>query len=268
VVETISYYFNAQNRYNIHSPFAFDFCENILEDERTFYAFEEIEALRKEMLKDNRKVDSHVGAGSLLHGDDRSISQVASSSLSRPYFCRILFHLVRHYRFKTILELGTSLGISTAYLSYGNLESKVYTFEGNPKIAAIANDNFQKLNIKNIQLIEGFFENTLEPILDSYAKDSPILIFLDGDHRYEAVMKWVELVFPKIPYGSFVVIDDIRWSKGMWQAWEELQNLSNLDFALDIFQYGILVKGEQNKSPQKFNLIKRKYKPFNIGLFS
>ncbi len=60
-----------------------------------------------------------------------------------------------------IVELGTSLGISTSYLAKGNRESNVFTFEGCPETAAIARENFKNLNLRNVDLILESLKNTL-----------------------------------------------------------------------------------------------------------
>lgn len=61
---------------------------------------------------------------------------------------------------KTILELGTHLGLSSSYLASLNKKVHIYTLEGCPETAAIAAETFTQLNLKERihQLIGSFDE--------------------------------------------------------------------------------------------------------------
>ncbi|MBK8348458.1 MAG: hypothetical protein IPL08_12850 [Saprospiraceae bacterium] len=98
----------------------------------------------------------------------RKISDITSTSVSGQTKCRILFNLANHYACHSILELGTSLGISSAYLASANHTSEIVTMEGDPNIAAVATDVHQTLGLKNIQIVTGIFENTLSKTLDHF----------------------------------------------------------------------------------------------------
>ena len=58
---------------------------------------------------------------------------------------------------KKYSRLGTSLGISTAYLASGKADVKVFTFEGCPETAQLAEENFNKMNLGNIDITIGDF---------------------------------------------------------------------------------------------------------------
>ena len=59
--------------------------------------------------------------------------------------------------------------------------SKVYTFEGCPETAKIAQKNFDASNTKNIDLILGDFQHTLVKKLNETGAID--LFFIDGNHR-------------------------------------------------------------------------------------
>ena len=46
--------------------------------------------------------------------------------------------MVKHYQPATILELGTSLGITTSYLSLAKPDARLITMEGSKEIADVA----------------------------------------------------------------------------------------------------------------------------------
>lgn len=68
LVQTKAYikYFNQSlTSYDVHSPFLFDFITHVLNDNRYFNAFGEIEAVRKHLLKNTSVIEiEDLGAGS------------------------------------------------------------------------------------------------------------------------------------------------------------------------------------------------------------
>src|SRR5437868_13135536 len=148
----IYYHLTASNGrgHGIHSPFVFDFIKNVLRDKRQYESYRSIEAVRKKLLlrQDEIEVDD-LGAGSTaIKTKKRLVADIARSSLKSPKYAQLLYRIVRHYQSKTILELGTSFGISTAYMAVANETSKVYTIEGSPTIATIAKENFKQLDLR------------------------------------------------------------------------------------------------------------------------
>src|SRR5690606_7769854 len=125
--------------------------------------FEEIEAIRKLLLQNHTKIKvTDLGSGSVLNrNNSRPISKIASTSLSTPKFSRFLFRLLTYFQPRSVLELGTSLGINTAYMAIANPLTPVHTFEGCPNIAALAHKNFTQLGLNNIQLNVGNIDDTL-----------------------------------------------------------------------------------------------------------
>ncbi|MEM9822987.1 MAG: hypothetical protein AAF985_18045 [Bacteroidota bacterium] len=163
----ILFYFRATTRYRVHSPFVFDFIQSVLEDDRNYYVFPKLEKLRKALLNNKNRIEvTDFGAGSqVINSQQRQISQMAKSSLTPPPYCQLLFRLIVYYRPKYLLELGTSFGISTLYQAMTDTQSRMITIEGCEKVANIACNHFQLLGAKNIQLINGPFDERLPQAL-------------------------------------------------------------------------------------------------------
>jgi predicted O-methyltransferase YrrM len=138
----IKYYFTASNGrgHGMHSPFVFSFITKVLNDDRHFYAYENIEALRQDLLNDQRQLRiKDLGAGSRVKKENiRSVSDIARSSLKPKKFGQLLFRIVDAYAPAKILELGTSLGVTTAYLASAKHASSVITMEGAEAVAEVA----------------------------------------------------------------------------------------------------------------------------------
>lgn len=199
-----------------------------------------IEEIRKSYLNNNSplKINDQGAGSSLLNKvSQRKISDIAGTALSKPFQCRFMHRLVSYMAPENILELGSSLGISTAYLASGNFSSKLTTVEGDPAIASIAQNTFKGLMLENIHLVISDFDSYFESLRDTERFD---LIFLDGHHTYKAVIENMGKILPHIHPGSILIIDDIYWSKDMTRAWDELRNYPAVTQSVDAFAFGML----------------------------
>ncbi|NNE28733.1 MAG: SAM-dependent methyltransferase, partial [Saprospiraceae bacterium] len=89
------YYRRAKTKYDIHSPFIFDFVQEVLEDERQYYAFSDLENLRNRLKHDHRVIEvTDLGAGSKMQKTNkRKISAIAKTALTGAFFSQVLFRL-------------------------------------------------------------------------------------------------------------------------------------------------------------------------------
>jgi predicted O-methyltransferase YrrM len=119
---------------------------------------------------------------------------------------RLLYNLVRAVRPETVLEFGTSFGISTLYLAAAvrdNGSGRVVTTELNAAKAAAARRTFAETSLEDvITVLEG---DALDTIRD--AAVSPDFIFLDG--WKDLCLPVLRLVEPGLRPGTLVVADDV-----------------------------------------------------------
>lgn len=143
--------------------------------------------------------------------------------------------MVKRYQPHTVLELGTSLGVTTSYLSLAKPDAKVITMEGSSAIAAEAKKNFDTLELKNIDIVLGDFDHTLLSVLSSHP--SLDFVFIDGNHRREPTERYFQQLLPSLHNDSIIVFDDIHWSGEMEQAWESIKSHSAVQYTIDLFFY-------------------------------
>jgi predicted O-methyltransferase YrrM len=250
----IRYYVKADNGkgHGVHSPFVFDLIQHVMNDGRQFYSFEKIEGVRVDLLKNNRSIAvEDFGAGSRVNKlPIRTIQKIAHSSLKPKKYSQLLFKLVHYFSPSHVLELGTSLGITTAYLATANASSQVITMEGSTEVAAIALENFQQLAINNIEIVTGNFDQTLAITLEKLAKVD--FVFLDGNHRYEPTVRYFEQVLSKTDEYAVIVLDDIHWSKEMEDAWAYVQNHQAVTLTVDLFYIGLVFFRKEKIAKQHF----------------
>jgi predicted O-methyltransferase YrrM len=233
----VNYRIKAVDAHGLHSPFVYELAQNLLYDKSPFYAFSGIEKLRRKLERDSSLINrTDFGRGGERYS--QSISHIVKHQAIAPKYGELLFKLSNKFRANNILELGSSLGISTSYLAKANSSSKVYTFEGDPEVAKWAKNNFEALQLRNIQLIEGEFSQTLPDFL----KKSGLmfdLVFLDGNHQFQATKDYVELLLKFTNNDTVWILDDIHWSKGMEEFWSWLQTHKNFNVTVDLFQVGL-----------------------------
>ena len=250
----LHYYFTSSNGkgHGVHSPFVFNFINNILRDNRNYACYKLIEQQRQQLLQNNGWIEvEDFGAGSkVIKSNKRVIKSIASSSLKPKKFAQLLFRIVQYYKPANILELGTSLGITSAYLAKGNEEANVFTCEGSSAIAAMAQNNFDQLQIKNIQLTKGDFAITLQPLLNEIEKID--FVFIDGNHRKEPTLDYFSQVLQHSTAPTILIFDDIHWSEEMDAAWQAIKRHPLVTLTIDLFFIGIVFINPDFKVKQHF----------------
>lgn len=248
ILRYLRHYFSAHSLHGTHSPFVYTLLEKAIYNRSLFYAFEDIEDLRAELKCDNRIIHvTDLGAGSRVNKNiERKVSDIARHSLKSPKYSQLLFRLADYFNAGEVIELGTSLGITTAYLAGANSKSRVTTLEGCPQTAALARENFKKLSLENIELVVGNFNDTLEQVLAT--KPHVDFVFFDGNHQKLPTLHYFEECLKKAHDHSVFILDDIYWSQGMKEAWNEIKEHPQVAITIDLFFLGIvLFRKEQVK---------------------
>lgn len=239
----------------MHSPFVFDFIEQVLNDNRHFYAYEAIEALRIKLLHNKTVLQvEDMGAGSVTGATkERTVQQIAQWAAKPPKLAQLLFRLVNYYQHQHIVELGTSLGISAAYMAAANKNARVVTIEGAASVAAIAAANFEKLGLPHIQLLQGNFDTVLPGYLNT-AQQPIDMAFIDGNHRAAPTLNYFEQILPHLQEHSVLVFDDIHWSAEMEAAWHTIQKHPAVTLSIDLFFLGLVFFKKDFKVKQHFTI--------------
>ncbi len=250
----IAWYLGAANSrgHGVHSPFVFDFIKFVLRDTSDYGDYKQIELHRSRLLEDQKLLQvTDFGAGS-VNGNhkERRVSSIASAALKSPKYASLLYRMIKAYRPSTILELGTSLGITTAYLASAAKDANVITVEGAPAVAEVATQVFEELKLKNITQVTGSFDEMLPGLLTRTNKLD--FVFMDGNHRYEPTMRYLDLMLPHLHEYTVVVLDDIHWSAEMERAWRECRSHPRVTLSIDLFFIGVLFFRKEFRVPQHF----------------
>ncbi|MFC0774893.1 O-methyltransferase [Terrimonas alba] len=256
VQKYLRYYFTAYNGrgHGMHSPFIFDFIVNVLNDKTKYPAYQQVENLRSRLVNDPAILEvEDFGAGSAIDKTSRrSVSSIAKNAAKPPKYGQLLHRMVSYYQPQTILELGTSLGITTSYLSLAKPNASLVTMEGASSIAEKAEQNFKTLNLENITIRKGNFDNTLPTVVGSLS--SVDFIFIDGNHRQEPTERYFNQLLPVLNNNSILIFDDIHWSSEMEEAWKNIQQHPAVRCTIDLFFIGIVLLRQEFKEKQHFSI--------------
>ncbi len=247
----IKSYFNylkkAKTKYAVHSPFVYEFITKVLNAKENYKDYEKIEKIRNKYLQDHREINvDDLGAGSRKNNSyKRKIYQIARYALMPKRHAQLLYRIIKHYNCTNNIELGTSLGITAAYLA--SAQGNLTTLEGSKEIALVAQNTFNELDLKNIELQIGHFDDILPEIINKQT-DCFDFILIDGNHRYEPTLYYYNLLLQKTHNDSIIVFDDINWSNEMQQAWEDIKKHPATIVSIDLYYLGIIfLKKELSK---------------------
>lgn len=248
----LRYYFTAANGkgHGIHSPFVFELVIKVLNDKANYEDYKKIELQRSLLLGNETIIEvDDFGAGSVKGlKKKRVVQQIAATSLKPRKYAQLLYRLVKYFQPQQVLELGTSLGITTSYLVSAQPSSQVVTLEGSSAIASIAKQTFEQLKLENIELITGNFDDTLATVANKQFD----FVFIDGNHRKEPTLRYFEQLIPSLNDRSVVVFDDIHWSMEMEEAWEEVQHHPSVTLTIDLFFIGLIFFRKEQKEKEHF----------------
>lgn len=240
--EYIKYLFNAKGRHGIHSPFVYDFVDKCLRIEPDQKFKSTINTLRKSLSSDKTTIQVRdEGAGSRKLGHVRSVQSIYKTASCKGVYAKLLFQVARFYKPQSVLELGTSLGVGTVHLAKGFEESRIISVDACQNTLNYAAKSLDLAGVKNVSLVCDTFEN--------YLSESPEmsfdLVYIDGHHDGLALKKYMKQLDKYTHENTLFILDDIRWSEGMFEAWEELSASEAYHLSMDLFRMGILVKRPQ-----------------------
>lgn len=208
-----------------------------------------IEAKRKQWLKNhNPLVDGTLGEGGLY---DRNVTVSDACKVSKPPRQSLLMYLlIREFKPKNVIELGTNIGISSAFLAaaiaVNNQNGQLVTLEVSPYRLRLAKELHRTVGLENVKYVKGLFAETLESTL---ADIEPIdFAFIDGHHQYQPTLDYFDVIYKHTVSEALFVFDDIHWSDGMERAWAEIKAYDKIGLSVDLNSMGICVRANNSIS--------------------
>lgn len=263
IKDFISFSVQAKSIDTTDSPYLYSFILHILckkPTDKEFSKWAHVEALRSQLKKDNRLIiKTDLGAGSKVKPITRQkIRDIARSSVSNASKCKTLHNIAKYYNVKSVLELGSSLGISSAYLSMVDTVEYIISVEGDPEVYKIAQNH--KLSDK-IRFLNERFDSAINSQIGYFD-----MIIIDGDHQYASTLRYKNKCNNLLNNKGLLVFDDIYWSEGMKQAWNEIRSDDQFNVYIDLFYFGIVTHDPAIKEKIDIKILPWRRR-WQIGLF-
>ena len=251
LLEYIKYRLNAKYLHGVHSPFVYDFMKNAM-------GINIKEQHQKEILQCISNVNSNkkeiivqdYGAKSKKLRGKRSVREIFKTSSSYGRNALLLYRISNYFKPKRILELGTSIGIGSLHLHLGYPSAHITSVEGCQETFNLAKQNLESTNIE-------LMNSTFYDYIKSLNEETFDLIFIDGHHDGEALKYYLKLLSDYIHNDTIIVLDDIRWSKSMFNAWNKIKLEKKYHLSMDFFRMGVLMKRPQQEKEHFILKLKR-----------
>lgn len=250
----LNFYRAALTKYKVHSPFVFEFVNDVFEDQRFYHAFGLIEDYRRNLLGNAEKI--------LAKNQEQTINQLSKNELEKKYGA-ILFKTILKYKPKTILEIGTGLGVATLYQAMPNSTTPVITLSEETVLARKTIQYFNQLGTRNITLLPG-------PIHDSLPKSIAILptldfIFFNDFWGTTTTLGYLETCLQHIHSDTIIVVNQPNASTEKTQFWQSIKQLPQVKLSLDLFNLGFVFFRSEQKEVAHYQLIESWKKPWAVG---
>lgn len=244
----ISFLSKSTNQHGVHSPFVYKLITECIYKKSPVHVVENYELIISKLKKNDEVIHiTDFGKGSkVFKNNKRKISSLVKVvGISKKYGL-LLNRIINHLQINQVLELGTSVGLSTISMCINNKDIEIDTIEGCSTTLNIAKNQFDTYEFKNnVKCHLGNFNEELLPLVSAKKYD---LVYFDGNHEKEATLKYFEQCLQTKHNDTVFIFDDIYWSDQMEEAWNEIKNHSEVTVTIDLFQWGIVFfRKEQEK---------------------
>ncbi len=244
----LKFLWNSKNEHAVHSPFVFHLVTKCFYDRKLKPEYQVLKNYRNSLLENKNTIEvTDFGVGSkVFKSNSRQISKIAKTAGIASKHAELLFRITNYFHPSTILEIGTSLGLATSALALGNPKAKITTLEGCPETAKIAQDQFDKIGLTNINSVVFEFNNYFKT--QHPTPNTQHLVYFDGNHSKKATLDYFEILLPTITNETVWIFDDIHWSEEMEETWGIIKKHPKVTVTIDTFQWGLVFfRKEQEK---------------------
>jgi len=212
--------------------------------------FKTIDLYRKELSRNSESISYGIFNSTAT----KQVKEIYEIAASPKVWGELLYFLTKNSQSKKVLEIGTNVGVSGAYILNGMKQSnelfKFITMEGLDQLCSLSNEQFSKITSKNnFYIVPGLYDNTFPKLVDT--ENDFDLLFIDGNHQKKPTLEYFEELKKCIKDKAIFIFDDIYFNMEMTEAWETIIDDESVTYSIDLYKWGIVIIDESEKIKNK-----------------
>ena len=222
--------------HGVHSPFAYNFIVNVIEEKLPYYVFEDIEKRRFELLENKDAIEYRSSKGVLKK---KTIAEITLRETQSDKYGALLFRLVNFLQCRLVLQIGASTGIMSLYVASSRKDTHCIVLEDRKELVSIVQKQCDALNLNNVKVEQGEYLNAIENVVQE--QDYFDLIFLNTARNPELTRN----ILDKHIRTRFLVIDGIRRNNKTKALWKTVMDNPHAKITIDLYYLGIALFEEK-----------------------
>jgi len=225
--------------FGVHSPFVYNLITKVIEDKSVYYAFEEIENFRQQLL------------------NNEELSPVTSRETQSAAYGAFLFRMVHFFKCRNVVEIGSSTGVMGLYLAMASrTQCNCWLLDERRGLAQPVQQFALAHHLHKLQYIEGDYRENINRLCSELSEVDLLFInHLPETHTIDELIHWCQ---PLTGKRSILILDNIDRNKEMRRFWQSLKQHPQSRVMIDLYALGIVFFNDR--------LPKRYYKAyFNYG---
>ncbi len=224
--------------FGVHSPFVFDLITKVIEEKYAYYCFQDLELLRKKLSFNTGEI-TYTDRKEKGGRKTRSVGEIVRRESIRPKQGALLFRLTNYFKPRNILQIGTTTGLSTLYLTSYATGLRCVALENIPEFAPIARQAFAKGGRNPIDLRVGNYMDLLPKALKEMT--SLDFVFFNAPYERQDNLRLFNACMKYARNDTVFVLAGIKANREMRDLWEEIQACPEVTVTLDLYSLGIVL---------------------------
>ena len=248
----LSYYLRADTKYRVHSPFVFEFVREVLEDDRQYHAFWEIETYQRNLLRINDLVNAN--------GERLPFGKVAQKQRLKKRTGQWLFQSTNLYQPNHLLQIGWGTGVAALYQASVRSHAQLICVEPNVSLVNATDSLFQSLPYQNIRRETG---HPVEGTQRALAQLKTVEQVFFNDYFDEATtLQLFDLVLARSVSNTVVIFHRPHATATRRTVWKTVRHRPEVRLSIDIYELGFLFFRHEQKARSHYQLIEQWRKPW------
>lgn len=252
MLDFIKYYLRAKTKHHIASPFVQEFMEEVFEDDRYYYAFDNIAGLYFWLERYKRVM--------AWNGTEKPIKEIFKTLEVSSEIGQLLFRMANHYQYKNIVAIEN--GLHGVWMTQAVSESKLLIIEENEPWANLLKNYVNSQDWKTSVLTDHKLNDKINISVKMPSIDVLILNLTQAKFNIETTF---EKILPYIHENSVIILTNKNTTNP--NIWNKIKECRQVKLTIDLFQIGFVYFHKEQQEVEHLQLIDSSWKPWSTGFF-